>query len=307
MIVVRRRLLFLSVLGSAMAVTAQPLADLAPHDQLPETLPGFAVPAAQAELSADRTARLSSRAVNSGAVVKQGTLLAQLDNEAQLVRVQIAEHRAAAQHELELARLNVSTAQRELDRFVALDGHASTSRKEVNDARDELATAKLLLKEAEFNQQQAEFDAALQRAILDEYDILAPFDGIVLEFERDAGETVEEGDLIVTIVQLDPLRVQIDCPLQRAFGLSVGAPAQVIPQNSALEPRIGKVTFVSAAADAGSQTVRVHIDVPNEDLAWPGGLRVNVKFNEAVARGPASQDLAGAGESLRGEERSNAR
>lgn len=303
----RHRLTLVSLVWCVAAVAAQPLADPMAQVAPSGTLPGFALPSAKAALSADRTARLAKRVVEPGALVKAGMLVAQLDDDVQQVRVQLAEHRAAATHAIELAKVNVATAQRELDRFLALDGQTSASRKEVNDARDELASAQLALKEAKFNQQQAELDAALQRAILDEFAIRAPFDGVVLEFDRDVGETVEESDPIVTIVRLNPLQVQIDCPLQRAFNLSVGARATVIPRDPALKPQVGQITYVSVHADEGSQTVRVHIDVPNADNAWPGGVRVNVRFDETVVRGPHGVDAIDRTGPVQTEEHSNAR
>lgn len=244
-------------------------------------LPGFAEPSAQSVLASDRTAVVTAIHAEEGSMVKAGALLAQLDHEVQKLRVKVAEHNALATYAISLARLNVATAQRELERLREMGGAASL--REIDDAKDELQAAELELEEAEFDRRQAELDAALQRALLEEYSIRAPFDGQVLEFEKHIGEVAEEGGSIVTLVQLDPLEVRIDCPLSRAMAMSVGERALVSPIDPSLEPRAGTVTFISASADAGSQTVRVHIDVPNPDWTWPGGLRVNVALDESVA------------------------
>jgi HlyD family secretion protein len=272
-------------LGGCLVTFAVLAADVAPRTSFnhpsSRTLPGFAEPSAQAVLAADRTAMVTAIHADEGSVVQPGALLAQLDHRVQTLRVKVAEHNAQATHAISLAKLNLATAQRELERVKKMGGAASL--REIDDAEDALQAAELELEEAEFDRRQAELDAELQRTLLEEYSIRAPFAGQVLEFEKQVGEVAEEGGPIVTLVQLDPLEVRIDCPLSQAMQMSVGERALVSPIDPSLEPRVGTVIFISPSADAGSQTVRVHIDVPNTDRTWPGGLRVNVALDESVA------------------------
>jgi multidrug resistance efflux pump len=90
--------------------------------------------------------------------------------------------------------------------------------------------------------------------VLKEFRLFAPFDGYVFEHLKHAGETVNELEGIVTLVQLNPLKVVVDCPVALAASVAVGDRFRVAPVDRRLSPRVGTVMLTSRTADGGSQT-----------------------------------------------------
>ena len=80
---------------------------------------------------------------------------------------------------------------------------------------------------------------------------------------------------VMRIVQIDPLWIDASVTLSAAMSLKKGQAVQVV--FSAPNPQTvdGRVTYVSAVADAGSGTLIARIEVPNKSRR-PAGEHVRV-------------------------------
>ncbi len=272
-----------SAAGVSAQPTGQPSAD---HETIEAQwrVEGITSPSQTADLASVLSARIAGVPVSEGAVVRVGEVVVVLDDKVQSTKTKLAKSAAETTLEVELADARWQHAKREWDRLVALFGDDFASSKELSDARAEFEVTRLEASLARFRRSQANLAYQREQALLDEFRLRAPFSGYVAQHLKHAGETVDPLEGIVSLVQLDPIQVQVDCPLALAPFIHRGHEVRVRPADDRWTTRNGVVTFASQVADAASQTFKVKVSVPNEDGVWLSGLRVTVDFSEGSAR-----------------------
>jgi len=248
----------------------------------PAVVTGFTVPVRTVTLAALQTGRIADIPIPEGQLVQADQASVLLDDTVQQRRVSIAKAQAESIVEIELAQVRLSQMERELARIESLGDDSFASTKELSDARAEVDAARLSLAKAEFEHAQALREYELQSALLDELCIKAPFTGYVVEHLKEVGDTVEEREGILTVVQLDPLVIELDCPLTLAPRVHETDNVLVTPVDALAEPRTGRVEFVSRVADAASQTLKIKIHVSNGDATWVAGMQVGVDLAHPV-------------------------
>lgn len=245
----------------------------------PTVLIGITAPAKSASVASIHPARIARIFVKEGAFAKEGALLVQLSDDVQRARVAVSSADADMRSEIDLTQARWRQARSESTRLERLHGGASASSKELEDARLQQELRRLELEIARHKQDKAQRSLAREHAVLEEYRIRAPFSGYVSHQMKFVGESVDQLEPILTIVQLDPLHVTVDCPLELAESLRPGNVIRVVPVTPIWEPRIGKAVLVHKVADGASQTFRVRIAVDNHDGQWMAGLKVRVEFS----------------------------
>lgn len=238
--------------------------------------------------------RIRRIAAREGSVVRAGDVLVELHDGPQRSRTELAAAEAASTLEIEQATVRLAHALDELKRVESLGRDRVATAQELQDARTRAATARLDLELASFRREQAQRNCEQQQQLLDDHRVRAPFDGLLSDRQKEEGEALEPSDGVLTLVQLDPLAVVVDCPLELAARLSPDARVRVTPGDPALAPRPGRVRLVHRVADAASQTTRLRIEVDNRDLAWPAGMRVSVELDAAgrsAARRAAADEV----------------
>lgn len=240
---------------------------------------GFTAPQHKATLAALQQGRIATFLVQEGQRVQAGALLVELEAEVQQARTEIARLEAESTLDIDLARVRLDWAERELERVVQLGGTAAV--KELSDARAEAEIRRVELALARRKHEQALVTYTLQRGVLEQHRIRASFDGYVSARLKDVGETVEEREGVLVLVQLDPLLACVDCPAELAAGIHQGDEYVVCPVDPRWPPRAGVVQFISPVVDAASQTIKVKLRIGNEDGQWPAGLSVAVDFSTA--------------------------
>jgi RND family efflux transporter MFP subunit len=246
---------------------------------LPAGVTGFTAPSRTVTLAAVCTGRIAEILAEEGAFVSNGAVVVRLDDAVQRRRVEIAAALAESSLEIDLATVHLQQTQADLTRLRGMTHLSAATTKELIDAETETRAAELNLAQAQFRQTQAARELALQKALLDDMEVRAPFAGYVTGRLREVGDTVEDRQPMMTLVQLDPLAVLLDCPIDAAADLHTGMRAELRPAAGFGPPRVGEVVFVNPVGDAASQTLRVKIHVANGDAAWKAGMRVNVNFN----------------------------
>ncbi len=294
-------LLFVATFWFLPAIAQSPPAaetfDLERALHLPEAV-GFTTPFRTAILAGLQQGQILRFLSDEGAPVRRGDVLVELDATVQERRAEIARLEAESTLRVDLARVRVSLAEKDMRRVLQLRNDATVSSQERDETVAELEAARLSLALATLEQQQAVERYRLQRELLDQMKVRAPFDGYVTEHLKELGETVEEREGLVKLVQLDPLVVLVDCPLSRLPALQVGAQCPVRPQDPAWSPRTGTIVVVNPVADPASQTFRVKLQVPNPGRDWVSGMRVVVDFDAVTAAPPtepATATVRGAG------------
>ena len=211
--------------------------------------------------------------VDAGQQVKRGALLATLDDVA--VRDAFLSARSSvrsAESALELARRNAERSERLSQAGAIADRDLETARVNATNSEGSLADARARLASATDQ--------------LEDTRVRAPFDGVVSEREVDAGDVVQVGAALFTIVDPRSLRLEASVPADQIGRLRAGTPVEfrVTGQDRGITGRIERVNPV---VDPATRQVRIYVTIPNEEQSLVAGLfaegRVATDTKRAVA------------------------
>jgi RND family efflux transporter MFP subunit len=179
---------------------------------------GYVVAQRRASVASKGTGRLEHLAVREGSRVKEGDVLARLENEDLMAdKAQIQAQLTAARAELIRIQTDVQTSERNFRRLRNLWQEMAVARADYDNARDQLQRSRAAVESGLANIKALE--ASLRRSnILIEYTVIrAPFDGVVLTKDADVGEVVapfgsslNAKAAVVTMADLSSLMVQAD-------------------------------------------------------------------------------------------------
>jgi RND family efflux transporter MFP subunit len=232
---------------------------------------GYVVAQRKAAVASKGTGRLEHLAVREGSRVKEGDVLARLENEdIKAEMAQIQAQLAAARADLIRTETDVGASERNFRRFSNLWNQKAIAKADFENALDQRQRSRAARDSARANIKALE--AGLRRStILIEYTIIrAPFDGVVLTKDADEGEVVapfgsslNAKAAVVTMADLSSLMVQADVSESSLPKVREGQPCEV--QLDALpDSRLsGKVYTIVPTADRtrGTVLVKVRFDV----------------------------------------------
>lgn len=185
----------------------------------------------------------------SGAMVKAGDIL--LEQDTSFEQAQLRASEAAAN----LAKIN-------LERSKSLLASATISQLEFDtmDAQSKQATAQL----------------ENIRANLAKKQIHAPFAGKLGIRQVNLGQSLKEGDVIVSLQSADPIYVNFNVPQQNLAVLSEGLPIRITSDSLPDKVVEGKINAVNPDVDSSTRNVRVQATVSNPSGELHPGVFVNV-------------------------------
>jgi HlyD family secretion protein len=221
-------------------------------------------PGAEVVVAAERTGRLVRVAVIEGQRVKKGDLLAEIDADELRAALLAARARVAeADAEIRLADANLGRRRQLVGEEIlaAHDLDQANRDVEITQARRETAAADVQRLEAQLRKSR----------------VLAPVAGTVTARKVDAGETVEAGDAIATIADLQRLRIDAEADEADAAVLALGDEVAVSSEGYPGKAWRGRVEEV-----ADSVTIR---KLKSQDPGRPTDTRVlavKVAFAEPV-------------------------
>ena len=106
---------------------------------------------------------------------------------------------------------------------------------------------------------------------LDARKLRAPFDGVIVQIFRERSESISAArSEVLKIAQLDVLHVVVHVPLEMADRFSKGRAIPVKLENT-VETE-AEIVFVSPVIDAASRTVRIRLQIPNQEGALRAGM-----------------------------------
>jgi membrane fusion protein (multidrug efflux system) len=208
------------------------------------TATGSVVTVEGVTVSAELAGKVVGINFESGAEVKQGDLLAQID-----VTVEEAELRAA--------EANATWAKVNLERSSDLLTKNAVSKSDYD------------LVDAQTKQASAQVDNL--RSVIAKKTVRAPFTGRLGLRQVNLGQILKEGDPIVSLQTLDPIYVNFSLPQQQLALVKAGTPIRVTTDSSTGETFEGKVTAVNPDVDPLTRNVRIQGTLANpKELLHPG-------------------------------------
>jgi HlyD family secretion protein len=275
-------------------------------------------PQAQAAIAPKISAPVRKFYVQRGAKVKEGQLLATLENAdltaaaldnkgsylaaeaayATATKAQVPEDTQKAELDFAQARANLELNQsilksrKELFAEGAIPGRdldtAQAALVQTQAAYDAAAThlesVQKVSREAALKTAQGELTAAEGKlkgadAQLSYSEIRSPINGVVTDKPVSAGETAAAGAALLTVMDTSVLLAKTHLALSVAQQMKVGGEAEIRVPGVA-DPIAAKVALISPALDAGSTTVEVWLRIDNKN----GALKVGTPV-KAVIRG----------------------
>jgi RND family efflux transporter MFP subunit len=250
----------------------------------PLTLPGETAAWYESTLYARVTGYVAKWFVDIGDHVRRGQILAtietpELDADLAAARAELTAAEAQVKVRAAEAEFANSTNERWRD---SPKGVVSDQEREAKRADYDSAVAKLNAARAQVALDRARVDRFM--ALTQFKQVTAPFDGTVTERRVDIGNLVTAGSingntLLYRLSQETPMRVFVDVP-QSASGelMKAGVPVQITA--SSIPGRIfsGEIARTAKAINPQARTLRVEVDIPNDDQALVPGMYVDVGF-----------------------------
>ena len=220
--------------------------------------------------------------------IEAGQPLARLESSVEEVTVQRSRLRAEMRSEIRARQAELELARQKMRRIDDLFERGASSNQQRDEAVAELERADQAVKIAEEKLRLARLDLEHAKAQLERRVIRSPISGVVLERLAQAGEYVDERPLM-TVAQLNPLRVEVLMPAQSFGSVRPGMAARVLPELAVQDALRAEVVLVDPVIDTASGTFGVRLELPNGDYSIPGGMRCRVSFLDS---GPEHQPVA---------------
>ncbi len=234
---------------------------------------GYVVAQRKAALASKITGRLIYLAVEEGSEIKEGDLVARLENE----DAHAARDRAKAN--VEVARLNLNEARAELEdarssyarrKRVVEKGMVSELELDAAEARYKKAVAVLAARESALIASQA---ALKEAQVTVEYaSIRSPFDAVVLTKDADVGDIVtplgaaaNAKAAVVSIADMDSLQVEADVSESNIEQVRVGQPCEIELDAFPNERFKGHVHMIVPTADRSKASIMVKVAFEKRD------------------------------------------
>lgn len=228
---------------------------------------GYVVAQTKAAVASKGTGRLVFLGVEEGDAVKKGQVLARLDNDdLKAERAQIKAQLMAARHELERARTEASTAERNYRRMEDLYKRKAVAQIDYENAQDRTLKARAAIDVA-----QANINAIVANEgrldVLIEYTVIrAPFDGVVLTKDADVGEVVapfgsatNAKAAVVSMADMSSLLVEADVSESFLSKVRMGEPCEIQLDAIPGTRFRGRVSAIVPTADRSKGTVQVKV------------------------------------------------
>lgn len=230
------------------------------------------------QLAAQMMGTIVELRVREGDRVQRGQVLAVIDDaqpRAALDRAMAVD--LAAQQEITASDSDFSLAEATFKRYQNLYDRKSVSAQEFDEVKARYQAAQARREMAKAGQAQA--NAALQQArtALTYAHIVAPFDGLVTEKKADVGLLASPGTPIFTVEDLRRYRLEATVNESDLQNVHQGQPVPVLIDALGDRELQGKVVGIVPAADPGSRSFLVKVELPS-DPALRSGLFGRAKF-----------------------------
>ncbi|MBR0960155.1 efflux RND transporter periplasmic adaptor subunit [Bradyrhizobium japonicum] len=216
--------------------------------------------------------------VDRGDIVRQGQIIGKIEDGVEAATLALAQARATNDSPVKSAEARAQFLRQKHERLKELHTRSVSPLASLQEAEAEVRVAEQQLKEAQLNKELARLEVAHAEAVLNQRALRSPIDGVVVERLLVPGEYRNDQSPVLTLAQIDPLRVEVFVPTAYFGQIRADSRAEVRPELPIGGVYIASVTVVDRVLDAASGTFGVRLSLPNPHLALPGGIRCRVAF-----------------------------
>ncbi len=237
-------------------------------------------PSLSGTLDATRVAQLRAQVagtvvqmqVDEGAAVSAGQALARID------ATVLTDQARSAAAQLQSADAAATVATRNAERATTLHGAGAIAQRDLEAARSQAIAADAMAADARSR-------LASARKQLANATIRAPFAGVVSERPASAGDVVQMGTPIVTVVDASALELAASVPASALGSLRRGAKVEFTVTGYPDRRFTGTIARVNPAVDPVTRQVRIYAAVPNGDRSLAAGVFAEGRVAFTQARG----------------------
>ena len=257
---------------------------------------GYVVARHSSDVGVKAGGRLARLRFEEGTRVRKGQIMAEIEHadiEAQLE----ASRRAVAEAEAQLTQMIAARDEdvRTLERQRALARDGITTDQALTGAVSSAAVSSARVKSAEASIASALARVRVTEEAIENSNVRAPFDGVVIRKRAEVGETVSpfgvqgqssrEGGAIATIADLHELEVQTEVSENSVAKLTSAMPAEVKLQAYPDQIYKGRLRQIFPSADRAKAIVEVRVSILNPDPNVKPEMTASVTFQENHANG----------------------
>ncbi len=220
---------------------------------------GALTPERQADVRAEVAGTVLETFAEPGQRVKHGAVLARIDDRA------VRDSYLSAKAGVRSAEQNVQVAQRNAERNERLAAAGAISERERETSAWTATNAEATLADAK-----ARLASASEE--LGHTTIRSPIDGVVSERQATAGDVVQTGDPVFTVVDPRSLELEGTVAAEQVGKLQPGAPVEFTVSGYPDRTFKGTIDRINPAADPATRQVRVYATLPNLERGLVAGL-----------------------------------
>ena len=220
---------------------------------------GNITPEEQASVRAEVGGTVLSTSAEQGQAVSKGQVLARIDD------ATLREAELAARSAVTTAQNSVEINRRQAERNDALLKAGAIAERDVELTRNQLTAAQAQLANA-----QAQLANA--RKQLSKATVTSPFSGIVSARQVNAGDVVQPGGALYTIVNPRTMRLEASVPANELSAVRIGIPVDFTVNGYPNRHFTGRITNINPVADPTTRQVRIIATIPNAGNVLVGGL-----------------------------------
>lgn len=217
--------------------------------------------------------------VDQGQAVAAGTVLARVEAGGS------DDTYLSARSSVTAAENGLGNATRELSRAQRLHEAGAIAERELEMARSAVANARAVVADA-----RARMASAAKQ--LGNATVRAPFAGVVGQRSVSAGDVVQPGTLLFTVVDPGSMRLEAAIPVEQLSDVRVGLPVKFTVSGYGAREFLGRVTRVSPVVDPVTRQVQIVASIPNAGRALVGGLQATGRLSTSTRNGLVAPDAA---------------
>ena len=234
---------------------------------------GTLQPEQQANVRAEVGGTVLQTYAEQGQRVSKGQVLARIDDAA------LRETELSARAAVTTAQNTVDLNKRQLERSEALLKAGAIAERDLELVRNQYSAAEAQLANA--RAQLANAEKQLSKAT-----IAAPFTGIVSARQVSAGDVVQPGGALYTIVSPASMRLEASVPADQLSAVRIGAPVDFTVSGYPGRAFTGHITNINPVADPATRQVRIIVSLPNTNGVLVGGLFADGQVASEVRTAP---------------------
>ena len=215
------------------------------------TLPAVLEPKEKATISTGTQGKIETLNIELGSRVNKGQVIGTIDSKVKQINLQSTE-------------LTINKAKTDYDRNKDLLAGNAINETAVTDAK--------------YNYENNQLQAAQLKQQIADARIISPISGIVTDKKLTAGEYVNMGTVIATLVDVNQLKTVVYVNEKDVYELKLGQPATVTTDVYPGKTFNGKIIYISPQGD-DNHNYKVDVLLANGNAALKAGTYVKVEFN----------------------------